>query len=213
MTQLATPETQAPTTGAPGRRTLVGLAGAILVCYVVMLGTGSDVHADTKLADIKGFYDYDQTTSQVMSYVGMVFVALVVFFGAAVRHALRQSRATWLADVSFFGFGALAATFASWVVTDSALWRAVDYGDESSIRSLAAISDAGFLPLMASMIAVYVGTGLVGLTTGAIPKWLAVTSVGIGVVAPMSILGFIGASLLPLWVLALAITVRLEPSA
>ena len=120
---------------------------------------------------------------------------------------------SWYADATFLGFGALGATFASWTVTDAALWRAVDYGDESTIRTLATISDAGFLPLMASMIAMYVGSGLAGLTTGALPRWLSIASIVVGVIAPLGPLGFIGFLLLPVWMLAVAICVRLEPSA
>lgn len=214
MTHLSTPPTLAPApTAAPGRRVLVGLAALVLVTYVAMLATGSDLEADAKLSDIASAYDYSETLNRVGAYAGMVFVALLLFFGAALRHAVRQHRATWLADVTMLGFAALAATVASWVVTDAALWLAVEYGDDSAIRSLVTITDAGFLPLMASMIAVYVGTGLAGFATGCIPRWLAVASVVIGVLAPLGPAGFVGASLLPLWVLAVAITVRLEPSA
>ncbi|MEZ0580953.1 hypothetical protein [Nocardioides sp. MH1] len=214
MTQLATrPERVAAPGGAPRRRTLVGLAVAVLVGYVVLMASGADIAADTKVSDIQDLYDYSRTIAQVIAFGAMVFVALLLFFGAALRHALRQRGATWPADVTFLGFGALAATVASWAVEDSAMWRAVDVGDESAIRTLAAITDAGFLPLMASMVALYVGTGIAGLTTAAIPKWLAIASIAIGVVAPMSVLGFVGAALLPVWVLAVALTVRLEPSA
>ena len=120
------------------------------------------------------------------------------------------SRRTWLADVSFIGFAALGATIASWVVTDVALWKAVEFGDESTIRTVVTISDAGFLPLMAAMIAIYVGTGLVGMATGALPRWLAIASLVIGILAPLGPLGFIGTLVLPLWVLAVAICVRLD---
>lgn len=36
------------------------------------------------------------------------------------------------------------------------------------------ISDAAFLPLGAAMIAIYVGTGLVGVLTGDLSRWLAI---------------------------------------
>ena len=65
---------------------------------------------------------------------------------------------------------------------------------------------------MASMIAIYVGSGMAGLTTGALPKWLSIGSIVVGVIAPLGPLGFAGFLLLPLWMLAVALTVRLEPS-
>ena len=199
-------------TRSPRRKVLVGLAVTILLLFVAMLASGSDIAFDTPTAEIRDAYDGSQTASRIGAYAGMVFVAVVLFFGSALRNALRSSGKTWFADATFLGFAALAATFASWVVTDVALWKAVDYGDESAIRSLAAVSDAGFLPLMASMIAIYIGSGLTGLSTGALPKWLAIASIIIGVTAPLGPLGFIGAMLLPLWVVAVAVWVRLEKS-
>jgi hypothetical protein len=194
----------------PARRLLVGLAVVILVFIVGLLATSHDISADTKTADLKDFYDISGNVSRVTAYAGMVLVGLVLFYASALRNALRTTGRTWFADAAFLGFGALAATFASWTVTDAAMWRAVDAGDEGAMRTLAIITDAGFLPLMASMIAIYVGTGLAGLSTHALPKWLAIASIVVGVVAPLGPLGFIGFVVLPLWVVAVAAWVRLD---
>ena len=215
MAQLtASVETSTPPKSGPRRRTLVGVAVAFLVLYAAMMATGGDFEHDARLADVtEHFGDISQTASQISSYAGMVLVGLVLFLGAAFRNAVRRAGATWLADVVLLGFGALAATFASWGVIDAALWRAVDYGDDSATRALLVLGDVAFLPLMASMIAIYVGTGVAGLTTGSLPKWLAAVSIVVGVIAPLGPLGFVGAMLLPLWAIAVALTVRLDPSA
>ncbi len=210
MTQISTAR---PSTGAkdlPSRRVLVGLAVVILVLFVAMVGTSHDISYNTPTAKITDAYDISKGASQIGAYAGMVFVAMLLFFGGALRNALRSAGKSWLADPAFLGFGALAATFASWVVTDAAMWDAVHSGKETTIRTIAAISDAGFLPLMASMIALYVGTGLAGLTTKALPKWLAIASIVIGVIAPLGPLGFVGFLLLPLWIVAVAVCVRLD---
>jgi len=201
-----------PLVARPRRATLVVMAVALLVVYVAMLATGSDVSYDASLSDIVHSYDQSRGAMQLAAYVGMVFVGLLLFFGAALRNALRVSAESWLADVTLLGFVALAATLGSWIVTDVAMWKAVDYGDESAIRTIAVISDAGFLPLMASMIAVYLGTGLAGLLTGALPRWLAIASIAIGILAPLGPLGFVGATLLPIWLVGTAVTVRLTPT-
>lgn len=208
MTTTVTPRI-VQTRRSPGRRTLVGLAVVILAMFVIMLATGHDISYDTSTADIEQAYGGSLGVTQISAYAGMVFVALLLFYGGALRNALRASGGSWFADVAFLGFAALAATFASWIVTDIAMWKAVDLGNEDVIRTIATISDAGFLPLMASMIAVYVGTGLAGFTTGDLPKWLAVASIVIGVIAPLGPLGFIGFMLLPLWLVALAAWVRI----
>ncbi|WP_183093391.1 hypothetical protein [Nocardioides stalactiti] len=212
MTQLTAP-TETPSRSAPGfrRRTLVGVAVGFLVLYGAMMASGGDFEHDAKLADVTDhFGGISERASQIGSYAGMVLVALVLFFGAGLRNALRRSGATWTADVVLLGFGALAATFASWGVIDAALWRAVEYGDESAVRALLVLGDVSFLPLMASMIAIYVGSGLAGLSSGSLPKWLAVPSIVIGAIAPLGPLGFVGALLLPIWAVAVALTVRTD---
>lgn len=215
MTDLITRrDTTAPPRTGPSRRVLVGVAVAFLIGFAAMMGTGGDFGYDAKLADVtKHFGDISQTTSQVLSYVGMVIVGLLLFLGAGLRNALKRASGTWLGDVVLVGYAGLAATIASWCVLDAALWRAVDHGDESAIRALLVLGDASFLPLMPSMIAIYVGTGLAGLTTRSVPTWLAVVSIVVGVIAPLGPLGFVGTMLLPLWAVAVAVTVRLEPSA
>lgn len=214
MALITAPEVDGGASAAPARRTLVTLAVAIVVAVVgLMAATGHEIAYDDKTADIEAAFEMSETASQIASYAGMAAVALLLFFGAAVRNALKVAGRSWFADATFFGFGALGLTFASWTVSDAALWRAVEYGDESTIRTLATISDASFLPLMASMIALYVGSGLAGLTTGALPKWLSVASVIVGVIVPLGPLGFIGFLLLPVWMISVAICVRLEPSA
>ena len=215
MAHITAPvETSTSPKSGPRRRTLVGFAVAFLVLYAAMMATGGDFEYEAKLGDVTDhFGDISQTASQIGSYAGMVLVGLVLFLGAAFRNAVRRAGATWLADVVLLGFGALAATFASWGIIDAALWRAVDYGDDSAIRALLVLGDVSFLPLMASMIAIYVGSGLAGLTTGCLPKWLAIASVVVGVIAPLDVLGFVGAMLLPFWAIAVALTMRAETSA
>jgi hypothetical protein len=194
----------------PTRRVLVGLAVVIFVIFVAMIATGHDISYDTKITDIRDAYDMSESANQISAYAGMVLVGLLLFFGGALRNALRASGNSWFTDPVFLGFGLLAATFASWGVTDAAMWKAVDSGNDDVIRTVATISDAGFLPLMASMIALYIGTGLAGLSTKALPKWLAIASIVIGVAAPLGPLGFIGFMLLPLWIVAVASWVRLQ---
>jgi hypothetical protein len=217
MSQLTAPSEASAVrrpASTPSRRVLVSIAGAFLVLYAVLLGTGTDLAYDAKLSDITDHYrGISEGVTQASAYVGMVFVALLLFFGAAVRNAIRGAGGSWFGDVVFLGFGALAGTVASWVVVDVALWKAVDHGDESAIRALVSLSDAGFLPLMASMVAIYVGSGLAGLTTGCLPKWLAIASLVVGVIAPIDLLGFVGAMLLPVWAIAVSLTLRAETSA
>lgn len=212
-TTTAAPNTADPTTAAavPRRRTLVALAVTVLVVLVAILSTGADNESDSSLATIKDSYDYSQTVLQVISYGGMAMCALIVFLGAAIRAALRSRRPAWTADVAMLGFVVIGVTVAGWAVSGLTVWHAVDQGEDASIRTLNFIDTANFLPLMMGMVCAYVGTGLAGLASGTLPRWLAVGSVALGCLAPLGTLGFVPAMLLPLWLVAVAAAVRLDP--
>jgi len=208
-TLTAAPVTDTTASTVPRRRTLVSLAVVILAVFVAMLATGVDNESDSSLGTIKGSYDYGRTVLQVTSYAGMAMCALFVFLGAAVRTALRSRRPVWTADVAMLGFLVIGLTVAGWAVSGLAMWHAVDQGEDASIRALNFVDTANFLPLMMGMACAYVGAGLAGLASGTLPRWLAVASVVVGCLAPLGPLGFVPAMLLPLWLVAVAATVRL----
>lgn len=211
MTQTGTanPAVEGAVAQAPRRRTFIVLTVVALVLFVIQAANSNDIAYDTKTTDIAGSYDYSYDQARLIAFSAMAFCGLLLFIGAALRKSVGRSR-SWYADAAFLGAAGLAATFASWVVTDMAMWRAVQVGDDSVIRALATISDAGFLPLMASMIALYVGTGLAGLTTGSLPRWFAVISVVLGVLAPLGPAGLVSFLLLPLWLVAVSVLVRAQ---
>ena len=163
------------------------------------------------------FYDFiwhDQSHLAIMitSYAGMAACAVLVFLGVAVRSALRAQRPTWTADVAMLGFVVIALTIASWAVSGLAVWHAVDQGQDASVRTLNFVDTSNFLPLMMGMICAYVGTGAAGLASGTLPRWLAVASIVIGLLAPLGPLGFVPAMLLPIWLIVVSALVRVgEP--
>lgn len=107
------------------------------------------------------------------------------------------------------GFAVVGVTVASWAVSGLTMWHAVDQGEDASVRTLNFIDTGNFLPVMMGMICMYVGAGLAGLASGTLPRWLAAVSVVVGCLAPLGPLGFIPFMLMPLWFVAVAITVRL----
>jgi hypothetical protein len=110
------------------------------------------------------------------------------------------------------GFVVIALTIASWVVSGLALWHAVDQGEDASVRTLNFVDTSNFLPLMLGMICAYVGAGAAGLVSGTLPRWLAVASIVVGLLAPLGPLGFVPAMLLPIWLVVVSALVRVgEP--
>jgi hypothetical protein len=196
----------------PRRRTLVLLAVTFVAVLVVAIATGADTNPDSSLATIESAYDQSHMLIMLASYAGMAACAALVFLGVAVRTALRGRRPTWTADVAALGFVVIALTIASWVVSGLALWHAVDQGENASVRTLNFIDTSNFLPLMMGMICAYVGAGAAGLVSGTLPRWLAVASIVVGLLAPLGPLGFVPAMLLPIWLVVVSALVRVgEP--
>ena len=211
MTTLTPAPTGTSTIAAPRRRTLVGLTTAFLVCFAALMALGgSDLEADAPLADIEAAYDYSETFMQWASYSMMAVCALLVFAGLAIRAALRVRGATWTADAVALGTLVLALTVAGWAMSGAALWRAVDQGEDASVRTLNFVDTTNFLPLMIGMVCVYVGAGLAGLANGSLPRPLAVVSVLLGVAAPLGPVGFVTVGLLPIWFIVVSALVRLD---
>lgn len=212
MTTLTAPTSTARAdSSVPRRRTLVALAVVVIVVFVAVLATGVDNDPDSSLSSIKESYGFSDAALQVTNYAGMAMCALLVFLGAAVRAALCARRPSWVADVAMLGFVVVGLTVAGWAVSGLAMWHAVDQGEDASIRALNFLDTANFLPLMMGMICAYVGTGVAGLASGALPRWVAMASVLVGCLAPLGPLGFVPAMLLPVWLVLIAVTLRLGP--
>jgi hypothetical protein len=198
------PKSTTTTSNLPRRRTLVVLAVTFVTIFVAALATSAETNADSSLATIQAAYDQSRTLIMVTSYAGMAACAVLIFLGVAVRSALRAQRPTWTADVAMLGFVIIALTIASWVVSGLALWHAVDQGEDASVRTLNFVDTSNFLPLMLGMICAYVGTGAAGLVSGTLPRWLAVPSIVVGLLAPLGPLGFVPAMLLPIWLVVVS---------
>jgi hypothetical protein len=211
MTTIApAPTTLTTTSSLPRRRTLVLLAVTFVTVFVAALATSADTNPDSSLATIRSAHDQSYLMVMITSYAGMAACAVLIFLGVAVRSALRAQRPTWTADVAMLGFVVIALTIASWVVSGLALWHAVDQGQDSSVRTLNFVDTSNFLPLMTGMICAYVGAGAAGLVSGALPRWLALASIGVGLLAPLGPLAFVPAALLPIWVVVVSALVRVR---
>jgi hypothetical protein len=196
----------------PRRRTLVLLAVMFVAVFVAAVATSADTEPDSSLDTIRSAYDQSHMLMMATSYAGMAACAVLVFLGVAVRTALRGRQPTWTADVAMLGFVVIGLTIASWVVSGLALWHAVDQGEDASVRTLNFVDTSNFLPLMMGMICAYVGAGAAGLKGGSLPRWLAIASIVLGCLAPLGVLGFVPAMLLPVWLVVVAFAVRLEPA-
>ena len=74
------------------------------------------------------------------------------------------------------------------------------------------MSQDDFIPFIAGLATLALGTGIAGLRSGALPGWLAWASVGLGILALAGPLGAIAFVITPVWTLALGIVLARRPA-
>ena len=213
MTTTTLAQTLEPTAeSVPRRRTLVLLAVTFVTVLVAAVATSAETEPDSALSTIESAHDQSRMLIMLASYAGMAGCAVLIFLGVAVRSALRGRRPTWTADVAMLGFVVVALTIASWIVSGLAVWHAVDQGEDASVRTLNFVDTSNFLPLMIGLMCAYIGAGAAGLVSGTLPRWLAVASIVLGLLAPLGPVAFVPAMLLPIWLIVVSALVRVgEP--
>jgi hypothetical protein len=181
------------------RRVLVLLATLFLVGFGLMMAVGVSREPDADPAKIIADYDTSLTAIRLQSYVLMALCGALVFLGAGLRSALAPRVRSWTADVVLGGYVLLAMTYAGFAVTSLALHHAVEIGDPTLVAAANLADTSNFLPTMAAMICIYLGTGITSLRTHGLPTWLCWVSIVLGVVSPMGPLAFAPFMLLPVW--------------
>lgn len=209
MTNLDTrPTTSQHEDRAPDRRVLVMLAVLFLAGFVAMMIIGTDREPDADPGRIIADYDTSLGVMRIQSYFLMTVCGVMVFLGAGIRSALAPRTRSWTADAALAGFVILALTYAGFGVTGAAMHHAVDIGDPTLVAAVNLLDTSNFLPAMAGMICLYVGTGVTALREQALPSWLSWLSIALGVAAPLGPLGFAPFMLLPVWAVLVAALLR-----
>lgn len=197
----------------PQRRTLLVLAAVYLVGFVLALAVSQDpddVIAPQKVIDKMTF---SEDTVAWISFGGIALAALLVFYGAGLRSLLTARGRHWTTDAVGYGFVAMAGALA--LMSAAGLWlgKAVEIRDLSAVHTLTIIDTSTFVFAMLGLCVSMLAVGLAGRATGALPTWLCWVSIVLGVIAPIGPGGFAPFTLFPLWLLVVAATVKIEPSA
>jgi hypothetical protein len=199
---------------------LVGTAAAYAVLFIAVFLVGGS-GPDTTTAGAKIIADYHKSNAavQISGYALVIAAAVLIFFGAALRRALRRGHAHWLADAAFGGTiaitmaiadaafgGTIAITMAivGFVVTAYTMHDAVKTGDATVAQSINILDHANFVPAMLGLCCTFLATGLSSLRTGALPRWICLVSVILGVASPLGAAAFAPFALFPLWVIVVA---------
>jgi hypothetical protein len=149
---------------------------------------------------------------------GIEFIAtalaalLVVVLTTWVRALLRsgESAEASYSSVAYAGGVLLAAFMLLRAWTILAALDASGTGDHATVQAIGALSADLWLPWMAASCLLLLGTGLGGLRNAVLPRWLAVASIVLGILAVLGPAGFAVDMAMPLWLGSIGVVLRRE---
>ena len=144
----------------------------------------------------------DNLTRNTLAVIAMGLTGVaVLFFAAAVRAAIRSGEGGE-STYSSVAFGAAIALATSKAFDAMLLMAGIEAAQEADLTSLHALSYVGtssWVPWLVASAAFFLAVGLGGLRTAALPKWLAITTVVLGVLCLLGPTGIAVYMVTPLW--------------
>jgi hypothetical protein len=176
---------------------VAGIAAGILFAISGYLAHTPENSSDNPVTVMTG-----HATQNTIAFIASgLFAITFAFFAVGIRAALRSGEA----GESTYSSGALAGGIMVAIVGAVNAWLMltlvdlVDNKDVTSARAIGALGVDAWLPLMASLAVLLLSTGLGGLRTGVLPKWLGIVTIVLGVCAVGGPTGFVVWFALPVW--------------
>ena len=138
----------------------------------------------------------------------------LLFFATAVRGLLRsgEAREATYSSVAYGGLLTVSAALAQMTVWTKGLMSAAEDGDQAAAHMLSYAQYFGWLGMGIGIAAAFLAIGLGGLRNALLPKWFAITTTVMGVLALLGACsippgGLVNYLLLPFWLIAAAIII------
>ena len=192
-------------TDPPRRRSwLAPLLGIVFFALFVLACAGSeDADPDTSGAVLIAKHAQGDAAQFVTGTALIIAAIVLVFLGGWLRQALRSatSRPDWLLDVALAGIVVHALTLTVFVSSAKRVQDGIATGDPTIARTLNIADGNIFVTAMLGLACVLVATGISAYRSGVLPRWLAIATIVLGVMAPLGPGGFAPVLLFPIWVI------------
>lgn len=186
----------------------LAISGILAAVAFVVVGFPSDPPGvDASAHERVQWYLSHKGTTAVSGFGAGYLGILMVFFATGIRRALRSGEAgesTYSSVAMAGGILVAAASFAGSLVSLGSL-EAANRGQDSVVTTFAFLDDFGWLPIIASLAVLYLGTGLGGLRTAAMPKWLSIVTIVLGVMCVLGPTGVAAWFATPVWLVVTAV--------
>jgi len=200
---------------------LVPLTGVVFLVVVIVGFTVSGEPPDPKddsAQKIVDFYVDNKSSLMAGTYLEGLAAALLVFFGAYLREALRvvAGGKDFLSTAAFAGLLLIAVGFAVDGSINLTLAETADDIDPAGVQALTALFHNDFVPFAVGSVVFLVAMGISVLQHGALPKWIGWIAILLAVIGltPIGFVAFIGSGILIAIIgVVLALRGRAKPAA
>jgi hypothetical protein len=182
----------------------LAIAGILAGIAFVIAGFHSDPPGVGASAQARTQWWNDHSTLMTIAGVSSAYLAvLMTFFATGVRRVLRSGEP----GESTYSSAALAGgvLVASGAILQSLLAlatvEAADKGQAASVTTLAFLGDFAWMPLIAGLAVFYLATGLGGLRTATLPKWLSIVTIALGAACLLGPTGIAAWFVTPVWLI------------
>lgn len=196
---------------------VAGILSALLLGVAIFASASAPQVEKANHAEVVSFYQ-DHSSSIVVT--NLVLASLAAFLLAAfvveLRAVLRSGEAgeSVYSSLAAVGGTVLVMAIALMGMVTVAAAGAADNGlSDDSVLTAAAIADFAWMPWLVGAALTLLATGIGGLRTATLPKWISWISVVLGALCLTGIGGIAVFMLMPLWLVALAIVLLRKQAA
>lgn len=179
---------------------IAGILAAVFFAVFAIVG-GSPPAVDADPAKQLAWYDDHSSQLAICGFAAGLFLIAMGFFVTGVRQALRSGEPgeSTYSSVAYAGGLLSAIAVALWGWLDFASGEAANDKQGPVVHTLAYLNDVGWLPWVAATAVLMLGTGIGGLRTAALPKWLAIVTIVLGVGCVLGPVGIAVFFAFPFW--------------
>jgi hypothetical protein len=178
------------------------LAGLLFALSYVLTWNAPSPESDA--ADVVGWYSDHVGAASVAGFALGYFMVVMLLFATGLRQALRSGEAgeSTYSTAAFAGAVLVALSAALTGLGYLAAASAADKGVTGAVDAIGFLADFSWVPWVASAAVMFLAAGLGGLRTAALPKWLSIVSIVLGVLCLTGPTGIAVYLVSPLWMIA-----------
>ena len=194
---------------------LAGVLGGLVFAAATIMTAKEPSIGDGEQKYVQWYADH-VTVEVVAGFGAAYFCVLMLLFTTAIRRALRSGErgSSAHANAAFAGGIVVAIGITVFGLMGMASAEAADKHNSQAVITLGYLNDNTWLLFIAGLAVFYLATGLGGLRTGALPKWLSIVTLVLGVLGLLGPAGIAVFFATPVWLIVTGIVLyRRQPAA